>query len=37
MAEPALFDGRNVWDPDEVGALGFQYYAIGRPQRSRTA
>jgi UDPglucose 6-dehydrogenase len=37
MAEPALFDGRNVWDPDEVEALGFQYYAIGRPGRSRAA
>jgi UDPglucose 6-dehydrogenase len=37
MAEPSLFDGRNVWDPDEVRALGFQYYAIGRPGRSRAA
>jgi UDPglucose 6-dehydrogenase len=37
MAEPALFDGRNVWDPDEVEALGFRYYAIGRPRVRRSA
>jgi UDPglucose 6-dehydrogenase len=30
MAEPVLFDGRNVWEPDEVRALGFTYYGIGR-------
>jgi UDPglucose 6-dehydrogenase len=30
MAEHALFDGRNVWEPDEVRALGFTYYGIGR-------
>jgi UDPglucose 6-dehydrogenase len=30
MAEPVLFDGRNVWDSDEVRAVGFTYYGIGR-------
>jgi UDPglucose 6-dehydrogenase len=30
MQEPSLFDGRNVWDPDEVRALGFRYHGIGR-------
>jgi UDPglucose 6-dehydrogenase len=30
MAEPVLFDGRNVWDPEELRALGFTYYGIGR-------
>jgi UDPglucose 6-dehydrogenase len=30
VAEPVLFDGRNVWDPEEVRALGFTYYGIGR-------
>jgi UDPglucose 6-dehydrogenase len=30
MAEPVLFDGRNVWDADEVRAVGFTYYGIGR-------
>ena len=31
MAEPVLFDGRNIWDPEEVRGLGFTYYCIGRP------
>jgi UDPglucose 6-dehydrogenase len=31
MAEPVLFDGRNVWDPAELRALGFVYYGVGRP------
>jgi UDPglucose 6-dehydrogenase len=30
MRQPALFDGRNVWDPDEVRRLGFRYHGIGR-------
>ena len=30
MREPALFDGRNVWDRDELRALGFRYHGIGR-------
>jgi UDPglucose 6-dehydrogenase len=30
MAEPVLFDGRNVWDSEEVRAVGFTYYGIGR-------
>jgi UDPglucose 6-dehydrogenase len=30
MAQPVLFDGRNVWDPEELRALGFTYYGIGR-------
>jgi UDPglucose 6-dehydrogenase len=30
METPALFDGRNIWDPDEVRALGFSYQGIGR-------
>jgi UDPglucose 6-dehydrogenase len=31
MKSPVLFDGRNVWLPDEVRAAGFTYYGIGRP------
>ncbi len=31
MRQPVLFDGRNVWNPDEVRALGFHYQGIGRP------
>ena len=30
MAEPILFDGRNVWDPEQARELGFEYSAIGR-------
>lgn len=30
MRTPALFDGRNVWDPEEVRVAGFSYYGIGR-------
>jgi UDPglucose 6-dehydrogenase len=26
-----LFDGRNIWEPAEVRALGFTYEGIGRP------
>jgi UDPglucose 6-dehydrogenase len=31
MRQPALFDGRNIWDPDYVRGLGFAYVSIGRP------
>ena len=30
MAEPVLFDGRNIWEPDAAKEHGFRYYAIGR-------
>jgi UDPglucose 6-dehydrogenase len=30
MANPILIDGRNVFDPDKVRRLGFEYYSIGR-------
>jgi UDPglucose 6-dehydrogenase len=30
MNTPALFDGRNMWAPDELRALGFSYSGIGR-------
>jgi UDPglucose 6-dehydrogenase len=30
MRGPHLFDGRNIWEPDEVRALGFTYEGIGR-------
>jgi UDPglucose 6-dehydrogenase len=33
MRQPVVFDGRNVFDPDEMRALGFRYHAIGRPPR----
>jgi UDPglucose 6-dehydrogenase len=31
MANPILIDGRNVWEPAEMGALGFTYFGVGRP------
>jgi len=33
MKQPVLFDGRNVWDPAKVRALGFSYQGIGRAAR----
>jgi UDPglucose 6-dehydrogenase len=30
MRQPVLFDGRNVWSPNELRAAGFTYYGIGR-------
>ena len=30
LAAPVIFDGRNLYDPDYVERLGFEYYAIGR-------
>jgi UDPglucose 6-dehydrogenase len=30
MARPIVVDGRNVYDPDEMQALGFHYQGIGR-------
>jgi len=26
----AIFDGRNIWEPDRMRRLGFEYYSIGR-------
>lgn len=31
LKSPVIFDGRNVWDPAAVRALGFEYRSIGRP------
>jgi UDPglucose 6-dehydrogenase len=30
LKEPAIFDGRNIYDPLEVEAAGLAYYGIGR-------
>lgn len=30
MAAPAIFDGRNLYDPQAMKAAGFDYFAIGR-------
>jgi UDPglucose 6-dehydrogenase len=33
MRQPVIFDGRNIWNPTEVRALGFTYAGIGRGRR----
>ncbi|MEE2828007.1 MAG: UDP-glucose/GDP-mannose dehydrogenase family protein [Myxococcota bacterium] len=30
MAAPTVFDGRNIFDPQQMAALGFAYYSVGR-------
>jgi UDPglucose 6-dehydrogenase len=30
LKTPAIFDGRNLYDPKVLKSLGFEYYAIGR-------
>lgn len=32
LSEPVVFDGRNIYDPQMLAELGFQYYGIGRGQ-----
>lgn len=32
LKEPLIFDGRNVYDLDQMKSLGFQYISIGRPK-----
>ena len=32
LKEPAIFDGRNLYDPRYLAELGFAYHAIGRPR-----
>jgi UDPglucose 6-dehydrogenase len=34
LKTPAIFDGRNLYDPAMVRALGFEYFAIGRKKQS---
>jgi UDPglucose 6-dehydrogenase len=30
LSAPVIFDGRNIYDPDRLRAMGFAYYSIGR-------
>jgi UDPglucose 6-dehydrogenase len=34
LANPVIFDGRNIYDPGFVGTLGITYYGVGRGERS---
>jgi UDPglucose 6-dehydrogenase len=31
MKRPVIFDGRNIYDPEQMRQLGFTYYSVGRP------
>ena len=31
MKQPVIFDGRNLYDPQQIRGLGFTYSSIGRP------
>ncbi|HEV2621336.1 MAG TPA: UDP-glucose 6-dehydrogenase, partial [Frateuria sp.] len=37
LKEPAVFDGRNLYDPAQVEEAGLAYYGIGRGRSLRTA
>jgi UDPglucose 6-dehydrogenase len=30
MRRPLVFDGRNLWEPERMRRLGFEYHSIGR-------
>jgi UDPglucose 6-dehydrogenase len=30
MRRPAVFDGRNIWEPERMRRLGFEYHSMGR-------
>jgi UDPglucose 6-dehydrogenase len=31
MREPVIMDGRNLFKPERMASLGFEYYSVGRP------
>ncbi len=31
LNQPVIVDGRNIYQPEKVRAMGFRYYSIGRP------
>jgi UDPglucose 6-dehydrogenase len=32
LAHPIVFDGRNIFQPEQMRALGFEYISVGRPK-----
>jgi UDPglucose 6-dehydrogenase len=30
LKRPVIFDGRNLWEPDRMRRLGFEYHSVGR-------
>ena len=30
MANAVIFDGRNIYDPEQLNQMGFKYHGIGR-------
>jgi UDPglucose 6-dehydrogenase len=30
LRRPLIFDGRNLWEPERMRRLGFEYHSIGR-------
>jgi UDPglucose 6-dehydrogenase len=30
LKQPVVFDGRNIYSPSHMRALGFSYFSIGR-------
>ena len=30
LRRPVIFDGRNIWEPERMRRLGFEYHSVGR-------
>ncbi len=37
LMAPLIFDGRNLFEPEEVQAMGFEYFPFGRASQASTA